>query len=499
VKKYLRVLLSLLTLAIVLSGSMAGAQAGMLAYDAPSTGEINGGNIVQEWTFSAEGADRIRIEVERIDGDLLPEIALLSGGGAQLATAGADATGAMAMIERVDLPSSGNYRLLVQRLEGAAGVTAGRYRVTIKLLASGLDHPSNEQVLAELVSSAPVQDVITAEHWLHRYTYTTDAADMIRVEARRVSGSVSPYIEIIAPDGEVLTSGWTQPGYDYAIVDRFELPAAGTYTIVISRLNGFDSTVLGDYQLTLTLLGAGEGSALLAQNPAQIVDYNTPVQGAISARWHEDWAFNATSADTVTFSVTSLGVIGEGDGNLLPEVVLFDAAGEEIAHGWPTSDGISATISRYQLPSAGEYRVRVTRSSYKTGGTEGDYRLTATLHGLGADNAALREMTGSLQLGAATTGEIGARWEQRWQFDGRASLPVIITVTRLEGTLYPVLEILSENGEVLTGSWYDATRTVSQLEFTPPVDGSYIIRVRREGDQNGWTAGSYRLDLILKP
>jgi hypothetical protein len=499
VKKYFRVFLSFLTLVIVLSGSMASAQAGTLAYDTPSTGEINGDNIVQTWSFSSEGADRIRIDVERISGDLLPEVILRAAGGEQIAVAGTDATGARASIERADLPRAGAYEVLVQRYDGAAGMTTGMYSIEVTLLGVSAEHPTNEAVVAELVSQRPTEGEIRSDHWLHLYTYTAPAADVIAVEARRLSGGLAPYFEIWDDTGAVLATGWTRGGYDYAVVDSIELPGAGVYTIALMRAGALDGGSSGRYALELTLLGAGDGSALLAQNPAQIVDYNTPVQGAISARWHEDWAFNATSADTVTFSVTSLGVIGEGDGNLLPEVLLFDVAGEEIAHGWPTSDGISATISRFQLPSAGEYRVRVTRSSYKTGGTEGGYRLTATLHGLGADNAALRQTTGSLQLGVATTGEIGARWEQRWQFDGRASLPVIITVTRLEGTLYPVLEILNENGEVLTGSWYDATRTMTRVEFTPPADGSYIIRVLREGDQNGWTVGSYRLDLVLRP
>jgi hypothetical protein len=490
--------LILVVLLALIGGSAVAQDANVLTYNTPVEGAVGDQQTDEVWTLTVDSADRIAVTVERVAGDLLPQIALRGPDGSVLSSAGPDGTGAVARIDRQDLPSAGTYQITIQRLDGATGVTEGRYRLTVTALATAALNPANQSVIADLVYEQPVRGEIANTHWFHRYRFTALSGDMIRIEAQRLSGGLQPEIAIFNDSGDQLTYGWGLPSADGALVDRFELPEAGLYTIAVTRSGGIDGSTGGRYELLVTLLGAGDGNPIL-ERPLRPLVYGIPARGEISALWYEDWTLTATTADTVTIRVSSDGILNNGSGTLVPEVGLFDATGTEIAHGWPSAEGAVAAIWRFQLPAPGEYRVRALRSSSKVGGTSGPYTLTVELSGTGADDPVLTALTGSLRYGAAITGEItDAQWENRWQFDGRAGQSVTIIAERLSGTLFPTLELLAPDGSVVAGAWYDASRARSVMEGAGlGQDGTYTIRIRREADQNGMTRGGYRLSLTL--
>jgi hypothetical protein len=495
----MKVGLWLFVVLLLLSGSALAQDSALVGYGTPVEGEVGDSQTDQLWTLTVDSADRIAVTVERLSGDLLPQIALRGPDAAVLSTAGPDATGAIARIERQDLPAAGNYQIVVQRLDGATGVTEGRYRLTVTALATAALNPANQSVIADLVYEQPVQGEIANTHWFHRYRFTALSGDMIRVEAQRLSGGLQPEIAIFNDSGDQLTYGWGLPSADSALVDRFELPEAGVYTIAVVRAGGVDGGTIGRYALSVSLLGAGDANPLLQRTPRNI-NYGQPVTGEITARWYEGWLLSAASADTVTIRIQSQGILGTGPGTLIPMVAIFDAAGNELSRAWPDATGGTAVITRFQLPAAGEYIVRAERSSGKLGGTTGPYTLTVELAGTGVDSPALTALTGSLRYGAAVLGDLtDAQWENRWQFDGRAGQAVDIVLERTSGTLYPVMELLAPDGSVVTGAWYDASRSRSVIDGAGlGQDGTYTIRVLREGQQNGATRGGYRLSLALQ-
>jgi hypothetical protein len=488
-----------LMLVLMMGSALAQDAPAELTYGTPVEGELGDQQMDEAWTLTVDSADRITVQVERLSGDLLPQLALRSAGGDVLATAGPDSTGAVARIDRADLTAAGTYQIIVQRLDGATGVTGGGYRLRVSPLGTAALNPANQSIIADVTFGEPVRGEISGAHWYHRYRFTALSADMIRVDVRRLTGGLQPQIEILNAGGEQVTYGWGNASMDGATVDRIELPAAGEYTIAVLRNGGIDGGTAGRYEMTVTLLGAGEGNPLLTERPLRPVVYGVPASGQISELWYENWLLTAFSADTITVVLTSDGITGNGPGNLVPQVALLDSEGNEVARGWPDSLGATATIWYFPLPAAGDYIVRAERSSGKVGGTSGPYTLTVSLAGVGADSPALTNLTGSLRLGAAVTGEItDFQWENRWQFDGRAGQQVDIIAERTSGTLYPLLELIAPDGSVVTGAWYDASRARSaMLAAGLGQDGTYIIRLRRENDQNGATEGGYRLSLAL--
>ncbi|MBN8594411.1 MAG: hypothetical protein J0M33_21825 [Anaerolineae bacterium] len=489
----------LLVVLLVLSGSALAQDALVITYGVPVEGQVGDSQTDQVWTLTVDSADRIAVTVERLSGDLLPQIALRGPDAAVLSTAGPDATGAVARIERQELPAAGNYQIVVQRLDGATGVTQGRYRLTVTVLATAVLNPANQSIVADLQYGQTLRGELTSAHWYQRYRLTASGADLIRVDVQRLSGGLQPQIEILNPSGQQIAFGWGSASADSAQTDRVELPEAGEYTIVVLRGGAIDGSTTGRYSITATLLGAGDTNPLLQRTPRDIV-YGQPVTGEITARWYEGWLLSTTSADTVTIRIQSQGIAGTGPGTLIPMVAIFDAAGNELSRAWPDGTGGTAVITRFPLPAAGEYIVRAERSSGKLGGTTGPYTLTVELAGTGLDSPALTALTGSLRYGAAVLGDLtDAQWENRWQFDGRAGQAVDIVLERTSGTLFPVMELLAPDGSVVTGAWYDASRSRSIIDGAGlGQDGTYTIRVLREGQQNGATRGGYRLSLALQ-
>jgi hypothetical protein len=493
-KRWFWIILLLITSGVAAAQDAAGFT---VSYGTPVEGELSNARTDQVWTLTTETADRIAVVVERLSGDLLPQLAVRGIDGSVLTTAGQDPSGAVARVERLDLPAAGTYQIIIQRQDSATGVTEGRYRLRVTLLSAPLESSANQSIVGTLETGSSARGEITAAHWYQRYTYTVPSADFIRIEVLRLSGGLQPQIEVLDAAGEQVGYGWGEPDSFSARIDRLELPAAGEYAISILRSGGFDGTTTGEYSISITLLGAGEDSPLFAERSAQPVRYGTPVRGEIGALWYEDWTLTATSADVITIGVTSEVAPGGSIATLLTDVLLLDAGGNEIAGAGPNADGTSSGITRYVLPAAGEYTIRIARSSRKTGGTTGQYTLTVNVNGFGADNPALAQITGSMRVGAAVTGQIGdPLWENRWQFDGRAGQVVDIDVERISGTLYPIIDLLDASGQSIGGSWYDASRTRAFAgNITLPADGTYVVRIRREGEQGGWTSGEYRLSV----
>jgi hypothetical protein len=462
-----------------------------LTYGQPVTGNLTGTTTEQTWTLDAETADRITIEVERTDGNLIPTLFLRDANGADLVQSyGADETEARAVIEDFTLPDAGTYEVVVGR---EVEETEGGYSLTLTLVASAAEGAENASEIESIVYNEPFENTITPDHWYHRYNLQTDAADAIRIDVERLNGTLVPQIELLDASGQPLQTGYASSSNDTASLNA-TLPAPGSYTVVITRERGFNGATTGEYSAQVTLVGAGEGSALLDEVQGNIT-YDTPVLGTLAdGQYYQDWLLTATAGDTITITAQRPLDAMSGASNLEPIVILLGGSNQELRRGYADQTGATAVIERMELPVPGNYIVRVTRSGEQTGATGGDYILTVSLDGTGEGSPALAEPAGTVEFPGSVEGEItNQAWMQRWAFEAAAGKTYTIEVERTEGTLVPQLVITDSNGQEMRSVYPEVTFDRALITFNFPSSGRYYLVVQRLNGQNGYTQGGYTL------
>ncbi len=459
-----------------------------LTYSVAASGEITNSAVSQTWTLTSASADRLSVRIERTSGNLLPDVSILDATDQQLATSyGTDPTGAAAEIENYKLPGAGTYKVLVQRVDGGTGVTQGQYSITVTPRATAEDNPNNTVSLGDITAGTPINGELTGTQWYQRYSFNAAGEDVIRVTGKRTGGTLYPEVEILDSNGTSLNVGYTDYNNgDNAQINYFELPQAGTYTIVMTRANRFNGETTGTYELSVTLLGAGESNPMLAQ-PTGDVTYDTALTGDISAQWYQDWKLTTTAADVLTITAT------RASGTLQPEVILLGGSGQEVTHGYTSNTGDSASIDRYALTGPGNYTIRVSRAQGKTGFSTGGYSLMVTLVGSGSDSPKLKEASGAIENSQTQTGTItGEHWSNIWTYKGTKDQQIDVVVARTSGTLNPHVDILDSNGQTLTYGYPNASRDGAAItRYTLPGTGDFKIIVYRDRDEGGYTTGDY--------
>jgi hypothetical protein len=470
-----------------------------VTYDAPAEGAIDSQAVTQDWSLTTQGADRIQIRVERLDGNLVPDVALLDNLGQSLTESyGATETYDAAIINDYTLPQANTFTIQVSRDGGADGLTSGRYRLTVTALGLGEDHPDITTPTGPIQMDTPLTGEITLSRWSQTYVLDGEEGDYVGVNEERTSGSLIAELELLDSNGQSVAWGYRSTFDNTSQISGTQLPYTGQYQLVVRREGGISGGSTGGYSLTAVLLGSNENSArFTSATPGVIAQYNSPVTGTITgANWHQDWQFMTLAADTVTITVQRSPEYTLETPNLLrPVVVLLDASNTVLYQGYPDYTGTSSEISRYRLPAAGTYTVRVSRESDINGVTTGDYALTVTLDGTGADSADLAAPVGTLAVGTPATGQIDAvRWSQAWTFSGQEGQEITFTVTRTSGNYVPYIEILDSNGVSQYSAYPEYTYDTATIEnFRLGYTGDFQIVVSRDRGQDGISTGGYSL------
>ncbi len=472
----------------------ATTQIGPLSYGTPVTGSISDTNFQEAWPLSVASGDRVQVTVVRTSGNLIPDVQILDATGTVVAQSyGADRSYATAQIEDSTLPAAGDYTVQVSRYSGEDGTTTGGYSLVVTPLGTAPDNPNNLTPLGEVKADTPVTGEITATHWYDLYTYNATAGDTIQVIAKRTGGTLLPLIAVLDANNTALHTGYNS--YDIADTGEFDLPGPGAYMVAVSRYGDQGGDTLGTYELTVHLVGSGEGSPLLTAAAGNVA-YDQELDGTINgAQWYQDWSLTTDAGDTLSLTVNRKG------GDLEPEVILLGGSGPEVTHGYTDNTYSSATVSRYDLAGPGSYTVRVTRKSGQTGDTSGAYTLTVALNGTGEGSPKLSEPAGEITAGTPVDGEItNAKWQNVWTFTSDKGGKIDVTVTRSDGTLSPMLYILDANSQSMTSAYPTNAHDSAQISsFNLPGPGKYLIVVGRESDQQGYTAGKYSLTVSDTP
>lgn len=479
------------------------AQGPELLYNTPVEGSITDAALEQDWTLTTQGADRIHIEVERLDGNLMPDVWIFDSNGVEVARSyGPEVIGAIAVIDDVDLPAAGTYTIRVTRDRGADGLTSGSYRLTVTPLGLGVDHPNITTIIGPVDYDTPVTGTLTHEEWQHVYTLDGEIGDAVAITAQRINGTLIPEVALVDNNGQEVRRGFAYDAQEIAEFTPVELPYTGQYTVFVYRQQNIDGVTQGDYELTVHLRGAGEESARFAAvEPGTITQYNEPIAGEIThALWRQDWQFRTEAADRITIHVQRVPPHSpDTPNNLRPMVILLDANGDELRRGYVNQAGDGATITEFTVPKAALYTIRVARDREKDGPTTGTYELTVYLDGAGEGSPFLEGVEGAVEAGTPVTGALtNARWMHVYAFTGEADQEFAFTVTRTDGTLIPNLDIRDSNGQSLRYRYAAPTQDMAFEErFRLPYAGEYQIVVLRDRGQDGATTGGY--ELLITP
>src|SRR5262249_44341351 len=148
----------------------------------------------------------------------------------------------------------------------------------------------------------------------------TASADRVQVRVQRTSGNLIPSVQILDSNGQSLAQSYgPDKTYAAAQIDDFTLPAAGNYTIEVTRDKGQDGKTSGGYSLVVTPLGTGDDNPNNTTVISEITA-DTPVDGEITAtHWLQIYTYNAQAGDTLDIVAKRTG------GTLLPVVTVLDS------------------------------------------------------------------------------------------------------------------------------------------------------------------------------
>jgi hypothetical protein len=358
------------------------------------------------------------------------------------------------------------------------------------ILAVGIFQPRLTRVV--VTYDTPVEGQITDSNPEEVWTLTAPAKDWITITVDRSGGTLAPGVELRDGNGQRMTSADTDYTYAKATIANFSLPAAGSYSVAVSRNNGKDGKTSGNYKLTVSLLGAGEDNPILKAQPKPIA-YDTATDGEITAgRWKESWSFNATGKDTISITAQ------RKDSFLWPELLLLDSSSNPVGRASYSRDGLSSNIDHFKLPGSGVYTVVVKRYGDQEGRSLGKYTVTVALDGAGDDRPELAKPQGPATLDGMVNGTLtNAKWMDVWTLDATSKDHILVTMTRMDGTLVPEVILYGANNQELQHARANDPYNDAKIDFDLPGPGKYQIRAQRENGEDGDYAGKYQLTVAV--
>ena len=245
--------------------------------------------------------------------------------------------------------------------------------------------------------------------------------------------------------------------------------------------------------LSVSAVLAQDATATPAASPN--LTYSVAAQGEITAQaFSQTWSLQTASADRISIRVERT------DGNLIPDLQLLDSNGQQITASYDAgyTDAV-ATIQDFTLPAGGNYQVFVQRKDGTSGVTTGKYTVIVMPEATAVDNPNNTTVIGEVTADKPLSGEITpAHWYQRYTFNAAGADVIRVNAKRTGGTLFPQVEVLDANGTSLTGGYTDQTGTFAEIDrLELPGPGSYTVAVSRSSDFNGYTAGTYELNVGL--
>lgn len=222
-----------------------------ITYDTPVTGELVDGRWYQDWQLTTQAGDTLSISIERTEGNLQPEVVLLGGSGQELRRGYVDGTNAQTTLDRYQLDVPGTYTVRAQRAREQAGTSEGSYSMTVTLIGTGAGSPALTAESGTVENGTPVDGELTNVNWLNTWAYTAAADERVDIVVTRTDGTLIPRVAIQDANGQNLREAYPEVTGDVVIIRDFAIPTAGTYRIVVFRLDEQNGYTTGAYTLAV--------------------------------------------------------------------------------------------------------------------------------------------------------------------------------------------------------------------------------------------------------
>jgi hypothetical protein len=364
-------------------------------------------------------------------------------------------------------------------------VQADPFQATMPPPATPIDNASKIISAYNKIYTGQIDDNAPTETW----TFPVKGNDVISIQVMRVSGTLVPQIVLADSSGKEIVNANHDNTFAQATIETVQVPAAGTYNIVVSRLDEANGKTAGQYQLIVFLLGTGPDH--IDVNLTHIFDTSDGAGGNLdNLHWAKDFSFGGQHE---YFRIT---VYREG-GSLMPTLTVFDDKGNILKQAGPNSDGDVSVLDVLLPPTCCLYVVRVARKDNEKGTTQGQFRLKIAL--LGADTGDPSDtnvrLDGTLTLGQSqNVGISNQSPQEKFLLTVDNTHPLRLTVIRDTGTFIPVVKVFDMHQKELASADADTTfGTATILSFTPPSAGQYLVTVLRRDGEVGATEGGGNL------
>ena len=261
-----------------------------------------------------------------------------------------------ARIVRFPLPVDGTYTILAMRSSDVNGA----FTLVLKgTKGTAVDKLEFGKAITGKVTDSAVKAT---------YQLVGVQGDLITITTQASGGDLIPFVILLGPDGDQLATSDPKAKIKTVRITRFLLRDDGTYTVQVTRIGQDSGTTTGNFRLTVTLV---------AENT--IMTYGDTVQGAINNDAFEvNYIFSATKGDLMTITMK------RADGDLASSLTLFDPNGKKVAsNDGATGNGLSdgdAQISRFRIPTTGNYIIVASRVDGETGTSSGTFSLELDLN-----------------------------------------------------------------------------------------------------------------------
>lgn len=455
------------------------------------TGEITDRNPRAVYYFDGQRGEVILFRLLALSGTLDPVLTIFDSAGMILLRRDDD-SGSANIEESFVIDHNDRYFVSVERFGGQLGSTTGSFELTLD--RSGVICQSGS---ALRYGDSCLNTITNLQPQVY-YTFEAQAGDIINIQMERNSSSLDPYLQVlqvvdnaayvVADNDDVPGSGTKN-----ALIEGLLIKDTGTYIIVATRYSQAAGDSVGNFVLTLSeSANSGLGNSAAAPFP---LEKNQVVEASLSDdRYERFYSFLANQDDLVTIRMERTS------GQLDSYIILANAGFQPLLEDDDGGNGKNALISRYRIPADGLYHIIATRFERAIGTTAGGFRLQ--LESNGSVYAGVPDSVRRIVYGTSTTGTINDEIpEELYAFWGSAGDAITISMTRGDGDLDPVLELLNDRQERLLRN-DDSTESQNAridryiLQYT----GIHYIRTTRYSGQNGNpnTRGSYLLVLALR-
>ncbi|HJR07512.1 MAG TPA: pre-peptidase C-terminal domain-containing protein [Pyrinomonadaceae bacterium] len=336
------------------------------------------GTVVDEYLFNGQPGDRIVITMTGLQPAFDTYLYLLSPSGTVLAENDDIGGNPNNINSRISffLTTGGTHSILANSF---APEQRGTYRLNLTRESScsttSINFGETKSGTLAAGDCTNIFDPVEKTSFIEFYTFNGTAGQQVAVTMTRTSGTLSPYLYILLPNGEVISEdGNSNNGATARLPEGggfSRLPATGTYTIVANTFSGSQS---GNYDITLT--------SAAQPCPSTPITIGSTVNGALAGgdcllledgSLIDTYNFDATANQKVSISMrsTTPGLIPAVFLNM-PNATSFldeNKDGEDTAR-IPIEPGTTFT-----LPVTGRYTI-VANSSPNTSSVSGNYTLT---------------------------------------------------------------------------------------------------------------------------